>query len=57
VPTTIAEELATNPFMRVHEPAVAKAAVGGGCCIVLWLLGLLMLSEPGRCSTIVELYA
>ena len=29
VPTTIGEELETNPFMRVNVPAVAKAALPG----------------------------
>lgn len=31
IPSTIADELATNPFMRVHEPAVQRFAMGG-CC-------------------------
>jgi hydroxyacylglutathione hydrolase len=29
VPTTIGDELETNPFMRVNVPGLAKAAVGG----------------------------
>lgn len=38
VPSTIAKELATNPFMRAHEPAVqARTGLGEGATTAAYL--------------------
>lgn len=41
VPSTLADELATNPFMRVHEPAVQQFAVGGASTDLAAVMGAL----------------
>ncbi|TYZ59028.1 hypothetical protein PybrP1_005253 [[Pythium] brassicae (nom. inval.)] len=41
VPSTVEDELATNPFMRVHEPAVQQFAVGGATADLAAVMGAL----------------
>lgn len=41
VPSTVEDELATNPFMRVHEPAVQHFAVGGASADLAAVMGAL----------------